>query len=361
MKRLKVGILGFGRSGRDNQARCFAAMPDKYEIAAVAEQVDEWREYAGNTYGCEIYKDYEGLYNKKELDIIVNTLPSHLHVPVSLEFLKRGFNVICDKPLAKKTEEVDLLIRAAEETGSILTVFQQLHYEPFIKKIKELVDSGIIGRIIQINCQQSTFARRWDWQTLQEYYGGNLLNGCSHALEQTLQLFGTDVMPEVRCCTDRVNTYGDAEDYVKMMFHASLKPVVVLEVSSCCIYPESVFNIQGSCGGIKGESEHVEWKYFLPSEAPEQKLVRKPLAREDGKPTYCWERLKWYEGSWDLPQEHKDTYQLSALEYYDKFYNALINGTTPDISIRAIRLQTAIIEECHRQNPLSSVNHKDNS
>lgn len=359
MKRLKVGILGFGRSGRDNQARCFAAMPDKYEIAAVAERVDEWRDYAANTYGCEVYKDYKELYDKKHLDVIINTLPSHMHVPVTYEFLKRGFNVICDKPLAKKVEEVDLLIRESERTGCMLTVFQQLHYDPFFKKVKEIVDSGILGRIVQIKCQYSTFVRRWDWQTLQEYYGGNLLNDCSHALEQVLQLFGTDVMPEIKCYTDRVNTFGDAEDYVKMLLHAPSKPVVDLEASSCCVYPDNIINIQGSCGGIKGNSRHVEWKYIIPSELPERHLVREPLAGKDGRPAYCQESLKWYEGSWDLPEEQSDIYQYMAMEFYNRFYEAFLNGTQPDISLQAIRLQTAIIEECHRQNPFSRIDEKN--
>jgi predicted dehydrogenase len=343
MKRLKVGIIGFGRSGRDNQARCFAAMPDKFEIAAVVEQVVDWRNYAGSTYGCEVFSDYTALYEKKGLDLIVNTLPSHLHVPVSLEFLKRGFNVVCDKPLAKTVAEVDLLAAEAERTGSVLTVFQQMHYLPFMQKVREIVNSGVLGRIIQISCQDSTFARRWDWQTLQEFYGGNLMNGCSHALEHVLEFFGTDIMPEVRCYTDRVNTLGDAEDYVKMLFSAPSKPVVDLEVSSCCTYPGSAINIQGNCGGIKGSDEHVEWKYFLPSEAPVQQLVRKPLASKDGKPAYCWESLKWYEGSWDLPEEEKDIFQVAAMEFYERFYKAYIDGTPPEIAIKAIRLQTAII------------------
>ena len=59
----------------------------------------------------------------------------------------------------------------------------------------------------------SGFARRWDWQTMRKHYGGNLLNTAPHALDQALQLFGTDARPKVTCAMDRANSFGDAEDH----------------------------------------------------------------------------------------------------------------------------------------------------
>ena len=100
----------------------------------------------------------------------------------------------------------------------------------------------------------------WDWQTLTEYNGGNLLNTGPHPLDQALQLFGTDIMPEVTCFMDRVNTYGNAEDHVFLILKGKNRPLIHLEISSCCAYPTFIYNIYGSNGGMKTTTSEAEWK-----------------------------------------------------------------------------------------------------
>ena len=75
--------------------------------------------------------------------------------------------------------------------------------------------------------------------------------------------FGAEAFTDYKPLLERRDiTYGDAEDYVKMLFKAPGKPVVNLEASSCCAYPFDTINIQGSCGGIRGPAEHLEMEIF---------------------------------------------------------------------------------------------------
>ena len=113
--------------------------------------------------------------------------------------------------------------------------------------------------------------------------GGNLLNTGPHLLDQALQLFG-EGMPEVFCRMDRANTFGDAEDHVKLILSGEGHPLIDLEISSCCAYPCFTYNIYGTRGGLKGNTQSLEWKYYVPEEAPEQKLLEEPLRNEEGKP-----------------------------------------------------------------------------
>jgi predicted dehydrogenase len=353
MKKLKVGIIGQGRSGRDIHGRCLVEMTDKYEIAAVADLLEDRRKRAETEYGCTAYEDYHSLFERKDLDLIINSIPSYLHVPVTLEILNNGFNVVCEKPLARKASEVDTLIKTAEKSGKLFAIFQQSRFSPVYRKIREIIDSGVIGRIVQISSQNNGFARRWDWQTLQENNGGSLLNTGPHPVDQVLQLFGTDVMPEVTCIMDRANTFGDAEDYVKVILHGPGRPVIDVEISSCCTYTGPSYNIQGTRGGIKATSDRVDWKFFKAEEAPEQHLIRTPLMKADGTPAYCSEQLKWHEDSWEVPEDQKDTFQIMSKSYYNMIYSALTEGTPLEITPMQVRQQIAVMEECHRQNPLS--------
>ncbi|MDW7659590.1 MAG: Gfo/Idh/MocA family oxidoreductase, partial [Bacillota bacterium] len=179
------------------------------------------------------------------------------------------------------------------------------------------------------------------------------LNTGPHPLDQALQLFGDDVEPNVTCIMDRANTFGDAEDYVKLLLHAPGHPVIDLEISSCSAYPCFTYQVQGTRGGLKGSMTHMDWKYFREDEAPGQQLIRTPLKKPDGTPAYCGEQLTWHEEAWDLSDEQKDLFRTIATAFYRRLHESLTRGLPLDIPPQQVRRQIAVIEECHRQNPLS--------
>lgn len=358
MGKIKVAIIGQGRSGRDIHAFSLRQMPDKYQIVAVADALEERRIRAEKEFGCETYADYYELFKRDDLDLIVNAMPSQLHVPVTLEILNNGFNALCEKPLARRVEEVDRLIEASKKSGKELAIFQQSRFSPSFQKMRSVIDSGRLGRIVQVSISYNGFARRWDWQTLQEKNGGNLLNTGPHPVDQALQLFGTHTMPQVMCRMDQANTYGDAEDYVKLILHGEGRPTIDVEISSCCAYPGFTYHVQGTNGGLKGSTTHLEWKYIKLEEAPKQNLISDPLSRADGTPSYCGEELKWYEESWDIPEQiGKDVFLTMADSFYTMLYATLTNGEPLKVTPLEVRQQIAVMEECFRQNPSFARNH----
>jgi scyllo-inositol 2-dehydrogenase (NADP+) len=350
MKKLRVAIIGQGRSGRDIHARWIAKdLEDMYEIKAVVDPLEKRRERAEREFLCEAFENHRELFGRDDLDLVINAAPSHLHVPITLELLNAGFNVICDKPIAAAAADVDKLKETAEKKNRMLTVFQQSRYAPYFLKTKEIIDSGILGRVIQISIAFNGFARRWDWQCIDALGGGSLMNTGPHPLDQALQFLDTQDMPDVTCYMDRVNTFGDAEDYVKLLLHAKNRPIIDIEISSCCAYPRFTYNIQASKGGLIATMNEINWKYFKPEEAPEQKLIQEPLEDKDGNPIYCSESLKWYDGSWNVPEEEKDLFEVITGRYYKMIYGVLVHGEPLEITLDEVRQQAAVIEECKKQ------------
>lgn len=150
---------------------------------------------------------------------------------------------------------------------------------------------------------------------------------------------------------DRANTAGDAEDYVKIILHGHGRPVIDVEISSCCAYPSFTYNVQGTRGGINGSTKHLDWKYFKQEEAGELQLVTTPLVNEKNEPAYCREQLKWYEESWDAPVEQgKDLFHTMAESFYAMLYQTIVNGKPLEVTPQQVRQQIAVMEECHRQN-----------
>jgi predicted dehydrogenase len=315
---------------------------------AVADPIEERRKQAETELGCTPYADYREMLERKDLDLVINATPSHLHVPVTLEIMDAGFNVLCEKPLARRASDVDRLIAKAKERGILFAIFQQSRFAPYFLQVKKVIGSGVLGRIVMVKIAFNGFGRRWDWQTLQEFDGGNLLNTGPHPLDQALQLFGTDTMPHITSIMDRALTFGDAEDHVKLLMSGEGRPTIDLEISSCDAYPSFTYKVHGTKGGLSGNTRHIDWKYFKPEEAPEQHLTREPLPGR----AYCTDKLKWYERSWDVPESQADLFGYMAKRFYGNLYDALTKGAPLEITPDQVRRQIAVIEECHRQNDL---------
>ncbi|MEK6797260.1 MAG: Gfo/Idh/MocA family oxidoreductase [Spirochaetota bacterium] len=352
--KIRTAIIGQGRSGADIHAKYLVTDPDKYTIVAVADPIQARMDRAAKVYNysadCKRYTDYHDLFKHTDIDLIVNASMSHMHVPITKEIMEAGFNVLCEKPLARTVKEVDMLVKTAEKTKKHFAIFQQSRFAPYFRKVKEIVDSGVLGRIVHVGIAFSNYARRWDWQVVRKFNAGGLLNTGPHPLDQALRFLDCDGMPEVTCHMDNANSFGDAEDYIKLVMKAPGRPVIDLEVSSCNAYPTHTYLVQGTRGGLKGSMTHLDWKYFKEEEAPKQVLSENPITGPDGSPLYCSEQLTWHDESWDVPQEQADLFKAISSGFYNMLHRSLTQNAPLEITPAQVRQQIAVIEECHRQN-----------
>ncbi|MCC6444064.1 MAG: Gfo/Idh/MocA family oxidoreductase [Armatimonadetes bacterium] len=347
---IRVAIIGQGRSGRDIHGAYLSKDTERFKIMAVVDPIADRRERAKAEYGCDAYEGYQPLLERKDLDLVVNAAPSRYHVPYTLEFLKAGFNVLCEKPLAFRAAEVDQLIDAAEASGKTFAIFQQSRFAPYFRKVKEVIDSGVLGEVVQISISFNGFSRRYDWQTLTDEMGGNLLNTGPHPLDQALQLFGTDTMPKVTCLMRNTVSYGDADDHVMLILSGEGRPIIDLEISSCDRFPGNTYKVYGTCGGLKGSTSHIEWEYYDPAAAPKLVLIRTPLNQPDGTPAYCSDSLKWIKEEWN-ESDGGGLFNIMSHAFYSMLHRSLHKVAPLEITPQQVRQQIAVIEECHRQNP----------
>lgn len=351
MKILRVAIIGQGRSGRDIHGK-FLQTDDRFKIVAVVDSLEERRDRAVQEYGCDAHADYTELFFRRDIDFVVNCSFSHQHAPITLDLLKHGFQVLVEKPAAGTPEELQTMMDAAKADNLMLAIFQQSRFAPYFEKVQQVIEEGVLGRLVQIGIEFNGFSRRWDWQCCQDRNGGSLYNTGPHPLDQALQLLNyPDGMPNVLCRMDRANTFGDAEDYVKLILTAPGRPLIDVGISSCDAYPSYTYKIQGTRGGLKGSMTRLDWRYFNLEDAPARQLIRKPLANDKGLPMYCSEKFPWIENSWEIEEASTFTYAVKRL--YDTVYNCLIRGTPLVVTPRQVKQQLAVIAECHSQNPLS--------
>lgn len=359
MKRFKVGIIGQGRSGRDihrHLFECCAPLQERFDVVAVADPIPERcaNTNPGVNPECRHYSDYRELLRSCGAELIVNSSRSHRHADISAEAMEAGYHVICEKPLAPRVSDFDALMKVKEKTGRFFAVFQQARFRPLYRKICEVIRSGVLGRIVMVKVAYDSFGRRWDWQTIQEMNGGELMNTAPHPLDQIVALwdiFGASDPERIFARLEKCCNSGDAEDFVKVILQGEGHPLIDLEVSKQCLFPGRMYQVFGTAGSLVADGNTAEWKYYVPADAPDRPLHPDTLEREGRLPVYCSEKLNFYSEQWTAP-DSAAAFDDWGTRYYLDIYKALTEGTPIEVQLSQIRRQIAIIEECKRQNPL---------
>ena len=336
---VKVGIAGLGRSGWDIHASILESLPEMYRIIAVCDPLEERRKEAIEKFGCRAYSDFDSLIKDDEVELVVVATPSYLHASCTIRALEAGKNVVCEKPMATNLAEADAMIETARKTGNLLTIFQNSLFAPDYLKVKEVIQSGKLGRIVLVKIYSHSFGRRWDWQTLKKFGGGELRNNGVHLIIQGLQLLG-DKEPEVFCDLQRTLTLGDAEDHVKIVLKAPDSPLVDIEVTRACAYPQDHWLVMGTRGGLSGNLHSLKWKYFNPDDLPPRKVETKPTPDR----SYNVEEIPWKEESWSSDVN----YRSSGIAFYRKLYETLRHGAPLAVSPEMVRRVMWIVEKCFK-------------
>lgn len=353
MKQMNIAIIGQGRSGRNIHGKFFRSEANDFcKVVCIAERDPFRRQRAAEEFGCDTVADYRELFDRSDIDLVVNASYSQEHYAISKDLLSHGMNVLCEKPFARSYYECMDLIETAKKTGAVAAVFHQSLYSPAHLHVKEVIESGVLGDVYQINLKYSGFARRWDWQTLQCNCAGGIYNSGPHPIGQALDLLGWD--DNTRVAFSRLGialTSGDSDDCAKIILAAPGKPFVDIEVNSADAFAgDFVFKIFGTKGTLLSSNSDYKLKYIPDfSVYPERPVIRESLSGEKGEPIYCSEKLTFTEETEKIVGTSFD----SAVErFYRMVYAAVMEGKPLDITPEHAAQVIRVIEECHAANPL---------
>ena len=140
---LKVGLVGVGGISTEH-IRCW----DRYENAELTSICDIREERLNMHPSKKHYTDFDLMLETEEFDIIDICLPTFLHTEFALKCLKKGINVICEKPISLKKEDVDLIYNTAKENGVKFMVAQVLRFWPEYEFLKEVYEDGRYGKLL---------------------------------------------------------------------------------------------------------------------------------------------------------------------------------------------------------------------
>ncbi|MBO4354300.1 MAG: Gfo/Idh/MocA family oxidoreductase [Clostridia bacterium] len=352
MKKLKLAIIGQGRSGKNIHGKFYLSERNKYfDVGYVVDADPAMRERVRDLYaGCTVLSDYTELFGHDDIDLVVNASYSDMHYPITKDLLEHGFNVLTEKPFAKTYFECETLINTAKKNGKVLAVFQNTQHAPFYLDALKKAYDGTLGDVKQISIRYNAFARRWDWQTLQKKVGGSAYNTGPHPIAMALGFLGFDENVRVEYSKlDTALTSGDAEDYVKIILTAPGKPVVDIEMNSIDAFSDYNLKLQGSRGTFKSTPRAYKMKYIVEGENPPRPVIEESLRNEEGMPVYCSEKLVAHEeeGEYD-----GTAFDVGTAKIYEEVYYAITEGKPLTVTCEQAAQVIRVIETTHATSPL---------
>ncbi|MCL4861895.1 MAG: Gfo/Idh/MocA family oxidoreductase [Caldilineaceae bacterium] len=150
MPRLKIGAIGYGYWG-PNLIRNFIELPET-ELYGVAD-LDQARLNTVQERYPQVQlftKDYRGFF-ERGLDAVVVATPPHTHHRIVRECLENGLHVLVEKPLTLTSSDALDLVQTAERHGRVLMVGHTFEYNPAVRALKQMIDSGELGEIQYID------------------------------------------------------------------------------------------------------------------------------------------------------------------------------------------------------------------
>lgn len=221
--RITVGQIGLGARGyyettitAHNAGVNLAAVCDVFQPLA-----DMTKQKVGGS--TEAYTDFRRVLERKDIDAVFVSTPDHWHAPISILACQAGKDVYCEKPLSHTVEEGRRMVQAARRYNRIFQVGSQQRSAPHFAKCAELVQSGYIGRVSDIDCwivsneyptgfgdvpdsappagldwdlylgpaPQQPYNRNryiWNWRWWWAYSGGNMTDWGAHHIDSIHQI-----------------------------------------------------------------------------------------------------------------------------------------------------------------------------
>lgn len=205
MDKLKFAVIGCGRIA-ERHAEQISRLAI---LKAVCDNVKSKADSFAERYGAKAYTDYEELLSEeKELDVISVCTPNGLHAEHSIKAFKRGFHVLCEKPMAITVFDCGEMIKEAEKANRRLFVVKQNRYNPPVKAIKDALDENRLGKVlsVQLNCfwnRNFEYYSQSDWKGTMKLDGGTLFTQFSHFIDLLYWMFGD--IKKVEAITKNLN------------------------------------------------------------------------------------------------------------------------------------------------------------
>lgn len=274
-----IAIAGVGSRGKNAYGFELLNMKDRAKVVAVADIDPERLALAGDAHGVpqdmRFASAEEMLAMPKLADAMLICTQDRQHVPHAVAALEKGYDIMMEKPISPKLEDLQMITRVAREKGRRVIVCHVLRYTPFFQTIKRTIDSGMLGKVVSIQALENV---RY-WHQAHSFVRGNwrreedtspmILAKCCHDLDYFVWLCGK------KC--ERVSSYGSLMYFKESNAPegAALRCTQGCKAKADCPYDaEKIYLTNKETGILNG---NVEWPIDVLAENPTEEKIHNAI------------------------------------------------------------------------------------
>ncbi len=150
MSKMKIAIIGCGTIANSAHIPAYMANED-VEIKYFCDIIKSKADAAVEKYGCGIaVEDYHEILNDEEIEAVSVCTPNKMHSTITIDFLRAGKNVLCEKPSARTLSEALEMQKAQHETGKVLNIGVVNRFNAAVNKVRELIQAGELGEVYHV-------------------------------------------------------------------------------------------------------------------------------------------------------------------------------------------------------------------
>lgn len=196
---IKAAVIGAGAISSAH-IEAYMKFPERCQITAVVDLYVEKAQKRVDEYGLlntEAVADYHDLL-EADIDLVSICTPPYTHASIACEFLRAGKHVLVEKPMASSLEEADQMLKAAQESGKLLSIVAQNRFTTPMMKLKNVLDSKLMGPILHVQVDSywwrgHSYYDLWWRGTWEKEGGGCTLNHAVHHIDALLWMMGPPI------------------------------------------------------------------------------------------------------------------------------------------------------------------------
>lgn len=148
---IRAGVIGVGAMGQ-HHVRIYSEM-ENVDLVGISDVSQSRINELAQQYKTRGFTDYNELL-KQNLDAISLVVPTTIHMSIGLDIINSGANLLVEKPIADTLENAEKLTKAAKDAGVKLMVGHIERFNPAVTKLKEIIDTGLLGKIVSISARR---------------------------------------------------------------------------------------------------------------------------------------------------------------------------------------------------------------
>ncbi|MBD3180761.1 hypothetical protein GF312_00615 [Candidatus Poribacteria bacterium] len=275
---IKGAVVGYGAAFNMGKHHAInMTNTEGIEVVAICDIDKKRTEAAKEDFpNVKTYNSVDEMLDKGGFDLVTVVLPHNFHAPVAVQCLKAGKHVIVEKPMCITIAEATEMINTAEEKDLMVTVYHNRRWDRDFWTLKNLVESGVIGKVFHIEMWGGGYGRpnpNW-WRSNKKISGGAIYDWGAHYLDWLLNVI-TAKMVNVTGFYHPNRVWKDItnEDHVQAIIRFDDGAVADVQMSSIAKVGKPRWRVLGEKGAIvPGEKDSFKVLSEVPGFPKEQEV-----------------------------------------------------------------------------------------